>query len=212
MTHLGPKAAALETEKADLESEKLSLQQTKTVLTKLAAKLEEGGVDNAAELTQNYMGVLENVDGMAKDLSEVSWRFLMHLHPEFEKIPKDHPLRTMFTGMLNAGDHFNLFAQEKSYLDKLERAYELCAFRTKTDLSQFAPAAAAKPAQPAAAAKGPATAALHRPPRLATAPPKRGGSLVADGARAPTHARRGIDERSDAEVMDRYEDMLDGPN
>lgn len=211
VAQLGPKVAELETEKANLESEKLGLQQSKTVLTELAQKLEKGGLENAEELTANYIGILENVDAMSGDLADTSWQFFQTRHPEYEALPKDHPLRAMFAEMLLSGDHFTLFAKEKGYLAKVERAYELCAFRTKTDLAALAPKTAkpAKPGAPVVAAKGPATAALQRPQ---AARPKRGGSLVADGAMAPTRARRGVDERSWGEVMDEHEDLLDKPN
>ncbi len=211
MSHLGPKVAELETQKADVESEKIGLQQSQKVLTELAARLEKAGTEGAVELTQNYMGLLENVDNMAGQLTRVSWRLFGLLHPEYAAMPEGHPLRTAFKKMLEAGDHFRLFEDEKDYYEQIERAYELGTFRTKTDLSEFAPKPATQPAAPAAPAKGPAMAALQRPARAAAPAARRGGSLVADGARAPTRRRVGVDERTDDEVMSEHEDLL-GPN
>lgn len=202
---------------AGLESAKLGFEQSASTLQELAKKMEAAGAEGAQELADNYTGILQTVDAMSDDMVKTSWELLEFKHPELAKIPADHPLQVAFKKMLTAEEHFKLFADEPRYVSKLERAFELCAFRTKTDLTQFAPAVAAPaPTAPqksaAAAGKRPMPATTTAKAEPPPAPKKRtGGSIVADGSIAPTAPRRNIDDMTVDELMAQHEDLL-GPN
>ena len=187
----------------NMESARLGLEQSTKVLNELTAKWESQGVKGATEMGNQLIQTLENVDAMSNDITKISWRLFEALHPEYAQIPENHPIRAAYSAMLKRGDHFTLFPEEETYYDKCERAFELCAFRTKTDLSQFAP----KP--PAGAAK-PAPARPTAPTIVPPAEPRKrtGGAIVADGSIAASPPRRSVDELSDDEVLSANEHLL----
>jgi hypothetical protein len=187
MAQLQPARQALESMRAEYEA-------SKTTFANLADQLEKAGHEGSRVLAEQMATTLEHVGRISEDHVKVAWKAFELSHPEYKAIPQDHALKASFVKMLETGEHFNLFPNEETYLDRIERAYELAAFRSKTDLQSFLP----KQAAAAPAAK----------PGRAAASPRRGGALVSDGGIAPTPPRRGIDELTDDEVLSRHEHTL----